>query len=738
MGVVGEAYVRLGVQGLEGVRSALASVRSSLQSLAAAATAPLRGLSSMLGGLASPAGLASAAIGYLGVHGASSLFQLAAAAESLGTQFRVLLGSTEAAETMLQQINKFAAETPFEQAELGQVAKQLLAAGFASGEVIDRMRQLGDIAAMSGARLEDLAAMYGKVRGHGKLTAETLEGFATRGIPLVAALARQFGVSEQRIREMVSQGGIGFEAVQQAIAAMTSEGGQFAGGMKALSQTTAGLWSTVVGNAKTALGQIGAAIIEAFDVKSALAGLGDWLGGFWERAAAPMAAMLSTARSLVAPLTEILRGGLGAAAAFLEGLWANLGGVAQQSLAGMAATAETLAENIRAAFTAVGEWFRDFWATWGGAFSAAMDLGRSLFQALVAAVQSAAETIRGWLQPLVDWIGSLWGDLGGQWASGVEEWIRGVQFFVENFTTYLALGWEHFLLFCANIPARFRAAVDNLGALVRWFLDNWKDIFTTIWNFTKTVFSNLVSNLKGLWSALLGFIRGRGFNFDWTPMLQGFESTVKQMPEFVEAELQKTTPAIDALQRELERRAAAFAARQREEKSRQPAAQPGPAAPSAGPGPGTSPPGTGPGSPPPGEKAPAKAAEVRFVGLEEQYKSLAAAAAGKKDDEVAENTKRAAESSERSADYLRQIAAQRSLTPGTTAVAVPPPEVLAPSRVAVPPPEVLAPSRVAVPPGPLEDKVAANTAETVVVLKQMLRLWQSGNVPASASVAVLG
>ena len=50
-----------------------------------------------------------------------------------------------------------------------------------------------------------------------------------------------------------------------------------------------------------------------------------------------------------------------------------------------------------------------------------------------------------------------------------------------------------------------------------------------------TVLANLGKNIRKLWQAVLDFIKGKGFKYDWTPLSDGFVNTVKKMPEYVQA-----------------------------------------------------------------------------------------------------------------------------------------------------------------------------------------------------------
>jgi len=272
-----EAYVQLSSRGLASVNRGLGSIRGSLAALI------------------SPAGMVAGAIaGIGGGLTVKSMITLAARAETLAVSFEVLLGSAEKAKQMVEDIGQFAARTPFEQGELGAVTKQLLAFGVVQERIIPTMQTLGDIAALSGARMSDLARIYGKAKGTGVVMTEVLDQFLERGIPLGRELAKVLGVAETEVRKLAPTGKITFGILEEALANLTKEGGQFYGGMQKLSKTTAGVWSTFTGNLKVSLGKIGGAMIDAFDVRAIAARLGQFAGTFWQRFGSKIKAAMDT------------------------------------------------------------------------------------------------------------------------------------------------------------------------------------------------------------------------------------------------------------------------------------------------------------------------------------------------------------------------------------------------------------------------------------------------------------
>lgn len=234
---------------------ALSAAQARAASFGKAVTSSLRSLTSIGGEMGQMLGIASIGAAVTG------MVKLAADTETLATQFRVLTGSADEAAAVMAEIQKFAAETPYETAEIANAAKQLLAFGSSTGTVVSELQMLGDIAAGMQIPLGDLAEIYGKARVQGRLFAEDINQLQGRGISVVQALASVMGVGEDQIRGMVEAGQIGFPQLQQALASMVAEGGDFNGMMAQMSQTTAGRFSTLVDTFKQLATQIGTQLL---------------------------------------------------------------------------------------------------------------------------------------------------------------------------------------------------------------------------------------------------------------------------------------------------------------------------------------------------------------------------------------------------------------------------------------------------------------------------------------------
>lgn len=177
--------------------------------------------------------------------------------QQLEMAFKTMLGSADKADALMEQLIRTAATTPFGMNEVAQGAKQLLAYGVEAEKVNETLIRLGDIAAGLSIPLNDLAYLYGTTMVQGRLYTQDLNQFLGRGIPLTDELAKQFGVAKDKVKELVTEGKVGFPEVEKAIIAMTSEGGKFGGLMEAQSQTITGQISNLEDGFEQMFNEIG-------------------------------------------------------------------------------------------------------------------------------------------------------------------------------------------------------------------------------------------------------------------------------------------------------------------------------------------------------------------------------------------------------------------------------------------------------------------------------------------------
>jgi tape measure domain-containing protein len=181
----------------------------------------------------------------------------AADLETMETQFISLTGGAEQAGAMVDQLNQFAAATPFQIEEISGAARQLLAAGTDISQVNEQLGFLGDIAATSGESIEDITAIFAKVQAKGKVELENLNQLAERGIPIFTALSEATGL----LPSQLGAGAVTVEQFNATLRGFAEEGGFAHGAMERLSQTAAGKFSTALDNLKQAGASLGTVLL---------------------------------------------------------------------------------------------------------------------------------------------------------------------------------------------------------------------------------------------------------------------------------------------------------------------------------------------------------------------------------------------------------------------------------------------------------------------------------------------
>jgi tape measure domain-containing protein len=163
--------------------------------------------------------------------------------EQLDVAFQTIIGDTDKANKLLDELLTLAAKTPFGVTEITKNAKQLLAVGIEYDKIIDTLIDLGNVSAGLSVPLERIALNFGQIKTQGKLTGRELRDFNVAGVPLVAQLAKQFNITEKEVAKLVSSGKVGFSDVEKAFRSMARTGGKFANLMIKQSATLGGLWS---------------------------------------------------------------------------------------------------------------------------------------------------------------------------------------------------------------------------------------------------------------------------------------------------------------------------------------------------------------------------------------------------------------------------------------------------------------------------------------------------------------
>lgn len=254
---IGREFQSGGESAERALREVDGQARRSFNEVSRQASQAATGISAKLGGALAlvKTGLAALAIGTAAGLTALTGFGLKAAAqlEQVQVSFNSLLGSAEKGGAVFKDLQKFAAETPFEFPEVAAAAQKFLAfndaIGMSDAQLKPFLTTLGDITSVTGAGADGLARVtlaLGQIASRGKVSLEEINQIseALPGFSGVAAIAAATGKSTAETMQLISSGSLD---ATTGVAALLKGMQQFpgaAGAMVKQSQTLLGVFST--------------------------------------------------------------------------------------------------------------------------------------------------------------------------------------------------------------------------------------------------------------------------------------------------------------------------------------------------------------------------------------------------------------------------------------------------------------------------------------------------------------
>ena len=167
------------------------------------------------------------------------------------------LGSASASKEMINELQQFAAKTPFQFSDLLGTTQQMMAMGVAAEDVLPRMQAIGDAAAAMGGSPETLQRIQralGQIQAKGKVQAEELMQLAEAGIPAYQYVADAMGVSTMELMDSMKKGAVdSTTAINGLLDGMAND---FGGMMEEQSKTMMGAMSTVMDYVEITVGAI--------------------------------------------------------------------------------------------------------------------------------------------------------------------------------------------------------------------------------------------------------------------------------------------------------------------------------------------------------------------------------------------------------------------------------------------------------------------------------------------------
>jgi tape measure domain-containing protein len=197
--------------------------------------------------------------------GAAAL-KTAAKYQDLQISLQALTGSAEKGTQIFKQLKNYVATTPFRLKGIASAENLLIGMGLSAQHAFKDLKQIADIAALTGSTIKDVAFNFGQAAAQGNVMTRDIRQFANEGLPILTMLSKSMGVSKDQIFALASQGKITFKVLEKAFAMATSAGGRFANGTEKMASTISGSFSTLEDNVEIALGAIGKAMFKAFHI----------------------------------------------------------------------------------------------------------------------------------------------------------------------------------------------------------------------------------------------------------------------------------------------------------------------------------------------------------------------------------------------------------------------------------------------------------------------------------------
>lgn len=142
-------------------------------------------------------------------YGFMNPLKVASEFEQAEIAFTTMLGSAEKAQKFIEEMNRFAIETPFDLAGVQDAAKRMLAFGFKQEQIIPYLTAIGNAAAGLGGGtdlIDRISLAIGQMQAKSKVSAEEMLQLTEAGIPAWEILSQKMGKSTQELMKMTSKG----------------------------------------------------------------------------------------------------------------------------------------------------------------------------------------------------------------------------------------------------------------------------------------------------------------------------------------------------------------------------------------------------------------------------------------------------------------------------------------------------------------------------------------------------
>jgi tape measure domain-containing protein len=175
--------------------------------------------------------------------------------------FTTVLGSADAADKMLSDLQRFAKTSPFPRQAFIEATQQMVSFGIESNKVIPYLSAIQDTVAATGGNaqtLSEVTLVMSQIQAAGKITGVDLMQFAQRGINAADLIGSAMGKTGTQIKEEITAGSLDATVALDALTKGMDK--QFGGAADNLKTT----WAGTTDSLKGAMRDVGAALVAPF------------------------------------------------------------------------------------------------------------------------------------------------------------------------------------------------------------------------------------------------------------------------------------------------------------------------------------------------------------------------------------------------------------------------------------------------------------------------------------------
>lgn len=187
--------------------------------------------------------------------------------EQINVFYETLIGNADEAKTLMGDLLNFEAKTPFTLDQVLQYSQKLLMMKIPLEEITDTLRMVGEAAGGRVQYIGGILEQLHQVKNLGYASMMDIRPLSNQGVPIIEALAKVMNTSKAGVMEAVSNRGITYEILMNAIRSIADER---EGLLEKQSKTLGGLWATLMSRWYMFRTEIGKIIVESLKLKDVL------------------------------------------------------------------------------------------------------------------------------------------------------------------------------------------------------------------------------------------------------------------------------------------------------------------------------------------------------------------------------------------------------------------------------------------------------------------------------------